>query len=230
MAIGSFSLCRLLVSIAVVAVGCAALASPSSHWMCAVVSAKIIILFYAALAAVFRHGPPRAFWAGLAIVGWGYTFITCGATLGSWDTTFYARPTDTRESPLITTRMLALLADKRKLYEDGNSGAAQTTNDQVSSNLGSNEKEVDSNQPATDPTASEPPLGLYESSADLVAEVPAAQYNIVCALPADGYGAGWLSDNAKRFFLIGESLWSLLIGSGAGFCARGMYNTRQTRE
>lgn len=142
MAIGSFSLCRLLVSIAVVAVGCAALASPSSHWMCAVVSAKIIILFYAALAAVFRHGPPRAFWAGLAIVGWGYTFVTCGATLVSWDTTFYARPTDTRESPLITTRMLALLADKRKLYEDGNLKAAQTTNDRVSSNLGSNEENV----------------------------------------------------------------------------------------
>lgn len=45
MAIGSFSLCRLLVSVAVVAVGCAALASPSSYWLCAVVSAKIIILF-----------------------------------------------------------------------------------------------------------------------------------------------------------------------------------------
>lgn len=102
-------------------------------------------------------------------------------------------------------------------------------NDQVSSNLGSNEKEVDTNQPATDPTASEPPLGIYGSSADLFAEVPADPC-IVCALPADGYGAGWLSDNAKRFFLIGESLWSLLIGSGAGFCARGMYNTRQTRE
>lgn len=222
MAIGSFSLCRLLVSIAVVAVGCAALASPSSYWMCAVVSAKIIILFYAALAAVFRHGPPRAFWAGLAIVGWGYTFITCGATPGSWDTTFYARPTDTRESPLITTRMLTLLADKRKLYEDGNSGAAETMNDRVSSNLGSNEKDVDTNQPASDP-----PSGLYESSDDLFAEVPADPC-IVCALPADGYGAGWLSDNAKRFFLIGESLWSLLIGFGAGFCASGMYNARQT--
>lgn len=38
----------------------------------AVSSAAVGILFYAVLAAIYRRGARRAFWTGMAVVGWGY--------------------------------------------------------------------------------------------------------------------------------------------------------------
>ena len=75
-----FSLARLLCTISLVAVACAALAQPTPLWATITSSSAVAILFYAVLAAIYRSGAQRALWLGMAVVGWSYfvLFVTLG--------------------------------------------------------------------------------------------------------------------------------------------------------
>ena len=70
-----FNLLTLFGFVAIVAVGCAALARPSQLWLVVVSGASLAGLFYAVLAAVYGRNASRAFWVGVAVVGWGYVAL-----------------------------------------------------------------------------------------------------------------------------------------------------------
>jgi len=70
-----FSLLAMFGFVAVVAVGCAALAKPSQLWLVVVSALSLASLFYAVLAAAYGRNAKRAFWLGFAVVGWGYVTL-----------------------------------------------------------------------------------------------------------------------------------------------------------
>jgi hypothetical protein len=77
-----FNLLTLFGFVAVVAVGCAALARPSQLWLAVVSAASLASLFYAVLAAAYGWNARRAFWVGFAVVGWGYVVLEWTSTAG----------------------------------------------------------------------------------------------------------------------------------------------------
>ena len=105
-----FSLARLLCSVGLVAVACAALSQPTSFWATITVSGVVAILFYSVLAAIYRPGARRAQWLGMAIVGWGY-FVLIGTLDGHW--------------PLASSVLLEWLDDMRSEAPVAIAGPAQ---------------------------------------------------------------------------------------------------------
>ncbi len=67
-----FSLWSMFLSVAAVAIVCAALVKPTFAWGMAFQAAALAVLTFAVLAAlVSERGAARAFWIGFAVVGWG---------------------------------------------------------------------------------------------------------------------------------------------------------------
>jgi hypothetical protein len=96
-----FSIASLLVWVALLGVGIAALRSGSPLWGNALFSLAIGMLTIAILAAVYRKGRRRAFWVGFATCGWVYILLSLGPD------------SDALASPLlITTAILDLLYPK----------------------------------------------------------------------------------------------------------------------
>ncbi len=73
-----FSLSFLLLFVLVVALGCAALSYANEYWASAVLTVTLAALVLSVLAAVYRRGASRAFWAGFAIFGGCYLFLMYG--------------------------------------------------------------------------------------------------------------------------------------------------------
>lgn len=74
------SIAGLMLVVASVGLGVAALSRPSRLWGAILFSSATAILLGAVLAAVLGKGRRRAFWAGFAIFGWGYL----GLQYGPW--------------------------------------------------------------------------------------------------------------------------------------------------
>lgn len=72
------SIAGLMVVVASVGLGVAALSRPSRLWGAVLFSSATAILLGAVLAAVLGKGRRRAFWAGFAIFGWGYLALQYG--------------------------------------------------------------------------------------------------------------------------------------------------------
>jgi hypothetical protein len=84
----------------VVAVGTAALRSPSALWVSIVLTIALGMLLAAVFGIVYRRGAARAYWAGFAVFGGSYLLVSYGPWL------------DTTVTPhLLTTRALAELHD-----------------------------------------------------------------------------------------------------------------------
>jgi hypothetical protein len=96
-----FSIASLLVWVALLGVGIAALRSGSPLWANALFSLAIGMLTLAILAAVYRKGRRRAFWVGFASCGWVYLILSLGPDHESLTSPF-----------LITTAILDLLYSK----------------------------------------------------------------------------------------------------------------------
>lgn len=79
-----FSLLALFGFVAIVCVGCAALTKPSTVWCWIATGALLVLLFFSLLAVVYGEGASRAFWVGVAIVGWGFTGVQCIESHASW--------------------------------------------------------------------------------------------------------------------------------------------------
>jgi hypothetical protein len=77
-----FSIVGLLGVVAFVAVACAALARPSELWASCLFTLTLIGLTGVILAAIFRPGPRRAFWIGVAVGGWLYVLLVFGPGFG----------------------------------------------------------------------------------------------------------------------------------------------------
>ena len=65
------SIAGLMGVVLVSAVGVAALKAATPLWSSVTLTATLGLMGLAALGAIFRSGPKRAFWAGVAVLGWG---------------------------------------------------------------------------------------------------------------------------------------------------------------
>jgi hypothetical protein len=72
------SIAGILVWVALLGVGFAALRNPSLLWSNALFSVALGTLTLAVLAAVYRRGRRRAFWVGFATCGWVYLLLALG--------------------------------------------------------------------------------------------------------------------------------------------------------
>lgn len=77
------SILGLLVWVALLGVGLAALKSPSPLWSAFLFSVVLATLTLSVLAAVYRRARRRAFWVGFATCGWVYFLLTDGPVLTS---------------------------------------------------------------------------------------------------------------------------------------------------
>jgi hypothetical protein len=71
-----FSLAALLLFVLFAAVGCAALVNGGELWRQAMVTATVVLLLTATLAAVVWQGERRTAAAGFAVFGWAYLVLT----------------------------------------------------------------------------------------------------------------------------------------------------------
>jgi hypothetical protein len=83
MRLPQFSLITLAGIVAFAAVACCSLVYASSAWSASLYTAAIVFLAVATLAAVYRRGPQRAFWAGAAFCGWLYLLLVLGPLPGT---------------------------------------------------------------------------------------------------------------------------------------------------
>jgi len=120
-----FSLCSLFAAVAVVALGCMALANPSNTWMSITFSAAVALLFFAVLACLFGRFSARAFWGGFAVVGWGYLWAQGSLPFDVKNYNNEAQEYD----PFITTRLLCLLAEAKGPGWPENADSPYTIND-----------------------------------------------------------------------------------------------------
>jgi hypothetical protein len=72
------SIAGILVWVALLGVGFAALRNPSLLWSNALFSVALGTLTLAVLAAVYRRGRSRAYWVGFATCGWVYLLLALG--------------------------------------------------------------------------------------------------------------------------------------------------------
>jgi len=77
-----FSLRSLMTTIGYIAVACAALSYASPFWWALTYGSTLVLLFAAPLYAIYRTGPSRAFWVGVAVFGWGYVVLMAGNPQG----------------------------------------------------------------------------------------------------------------------------------------------------
>lgn len=70
------SLAQLLAIMIPIAIGLAAIASPSAFWEGAVFVLTLLVLFAAILGVIYRKGGERASWLGFSLFGWGF-FLLC---------------------------------------------------------------------------------------------------------------------------------------------------------
>jgi hypothetical protein len=160
------------------------------------VSANLFVLSYAVLGGIFQRRERRAFWAGFAIVGWGYT---CFITHELFGYSMYEAGTQT--SPVVTTTVLKGVGSMLKESRPASDGDAVS---------GSSSPQWPSLGPA----------GASDSSPNDDPTTPPPLVPIACFVADDDYFG---SVDGRRFLLIGQSLWSLLLGYAAGSVARRMY-------
>ncbi|MHC5539942.1 hypothetical protein ACYOEI_17115 [Singulisphaera rosea] len=89
------SLARLMVCVAAIAPGLAALRLPTVGMFGVAFLATGAVLLLAVVGAICRRGPSRAWWIGFALFGWGYLALVFGT-----------RPTDPLHPMLVTKTIL----------------------------------------------------------------------------------------------------------------------------
>jgi hypothetical protein len=67
-----FSLLRLFEFVGFVAVGCAALTTPTRVWSAAISVIAYLLLPYSVFSAVYGRSAGRPFWLGFTVLAWGY--------------------------------------------------------------------------------------------------------------------------------------------------------------
>jgi hypothetical protein len=98
-----FSVRQLLIAVAFVAIGAAALRNANSSWMCAWWGVLPLMLAVAILLAIFRRGQSQAFWVGFALFGWLYLAVVLVAY---WPTANAARYDPLAYHQLATTKLI----------------------------------------------------------------------------------------------------------------------------
>src|SRR6476646_9748079 len=70
-----FSLRHLLIAVAAVALGAAALINANDWWASGLWAVTYLVLAYSALASIFRRETKRAFWMGYLVAGSVYVIL-----------------------------------------------------------------------------------------------------------------------------------------------------------
>jgi len=196
-----FSLRSLLLATVLVALGCAALLNAWPWCASLVLSATLAFLVLAILGSIYRTGSTRAFWLGMAIVGWGYLWLARRPD----DSFSDPRPRFQEEGPLVTSRLLCHAYTDVLLRVRPLPPLPPELNWGVSSRgliiMG--------------------PPGGYPGSPS--APPPGSALG---GFPPGIHDYPSLSD----FVTVGHSLWALLLGFLGGLVARWFYATRQTRS
>ena len=71
-----FTLAALMGAVALVAVGVAALRSPTALWASLVILLALGAICGATVGAILRRGPARGTWLGFTVFGWAYLLLT----------------------------------------------------------------------------------------------------------------------------------------------------------
>jgi hypothetical protein len=71
-----FTLAALMAAVALIAVGVAALRSPTAIWASLVILLVLGAICGATVGAILRCGPDRGAWLGFAVFGWAYFLLT----------------------------------------------------------------------------------------------------------------------------------------------------------
>lgn len=100
-----FSLFGLLAAVTFAAVACGALVNPNQWWAMGVTTAAVALLAYAVLAAIYRQAARRAFWLGIAVIGWGF-FVLPGFAVGFKFENY-------GQLPLASSKLLQMLGEAR---------------------------------------------------------------------------------------------------------------------
>ena len=114
MRLPQFSLITLAGIVAFAAVACCSLVYASSAWSATIYTAAIVFLAFATLAASYRRGRRRAFWAGSAFFGWLYLFLVLGPLPGTQQMT---SPTQVNVDAELATTHLAPVALRDRVAE-----------------------------------------------------------------------------------------------------------------
>lgn len=230
-----FSLLGLLGVVSFVAVGCAALANPNEWWTALVTNSMLVALAAAALAAFWGHSAGRAFWGGFALVACGYLLMGgefFAFPLATPNGPGYYPTTDA--SPLVTTRLLELLAEN-VLPE---AVAARRNPYAVYGGYGANPAGYVAPAAAAVPVempADEPPLPDGDqpqmpdegdlASAYMPGSTGAAPVGAFAAYPTAQPATDW--NQLSRFMSIGHTLWAVVFGLAGGLLARTFYVRRE---
>jgi hypothetical protein len=200
-----FSLRNLLVAVAVVAVGTAALLNANEWWASLLWGAALSILVFAGLVALFRREAQRAFWSGYVVAGSFYLLL-----LMFGNGTFL---------PLITTKVIAwgysFLPDAKKSQymlapappAGGNGGVGM-------GGIGGGGPGMPSMMSGMGGGGMSPPVGGKGG-------MPGGGMGMVATL-----NSSYVDQN--EFMKVGNALWMLILSWLSGIVALGLYRTRGT--
>ena len=111
------SILRLMAVVLLIAVGFAALRSPTELWASVIFTLAGFILLVAVIKAVGQEGSGRNFWLGFSVFGWGHLLLAFWSSIG-----FRSSPNLVPFPKLLTSR----LADVLLLYITAGDGGLST--------------------------------------------------------------------------------------------------------
>ncbi len=76
------SILGLMAVVLFVAVGFAALRSPTELWASVIFTLAVFILLVAVIKVVGQDGPERSFWLGFSVFGWGHLLLAFRSSIG----------------------------------------------------------------------------------------------------------------------------------------------------
>ncbi len=208
------SIAQLLAVMVPIAVGLAAIASPSAFWEGTVFVLMLVLFFAAILGVIYRKNNERAFWLGFALFGWGFCVLRSDVSL---EFRFFARPSSTyywanaeeQEHPVkaLTRSLLDVLRPYRTI-------GPQSAGERVRVQWGG--------------------AGSYYPCS--VLEIKDSKYKIRYDNDSQGVYDEWVGieriklEDLDRSYRIGELLLAVLFAMVGAVIARCFYASRETRK
>lgn len=205
-----FSVLTLLLAVTFTGVGCAALVNASATWSASLLSATVLLLLAATLAAVYAGSRLRTFAGGFAIAGWAYLLLNMANVIAI-------------ESYLITRTandaLYAAMHPSPPSYYMGNAGSPPYPYvTYAAASTGVNAEDLFA--PATPASG---PVDLTPSDIAQPATSPYSYY----AQTVTAATAGYVDPGA--FNRIGHSLWTILLGALGGAAATWFAGLKERR-
>ncbi|MBC7853879.1 MAG: hypothetical protein IAF94_10615 [Pirellulaceae bacterium] len=196
-----FSLRNLLIAVAAVAVGTAALLNAGAWWVSLLWGAVLLLLALAGFAAYFRREAQRAFWSGYLVAGSLYLLLLMYSVPQISQTNTWMPFGPLNYSSLVTTKVI---------YWAYSLLPTSKTTPQL-----------------TPPT---PPAGMGMSSASMSGGMGGGQFSGGGQFVGGGMGFGGPPNpdyiDQELFAQVGQALWMLFVSWLGGTVAWGLFRTR----